>query len=183
MILGGGAFCPTASLIFKREIVEKIPEWYYTVAPVGDYFLQVFGAYPAGALFIPEPMSVYRKNVSVSWTNSVNQEEKREVFFQRFTTSLELLDTYYNLAYKREIESMILLQHRDIVKYFFMKRKNRKIQLYCEQYKKQYNYQLYRFKMFCLLIRFIPSNRIVHYIDTIIFRPKIVLTKIFSKKR
>jgi glycosyltransferase involved in cell wall biosynthesis len=60
MILGGGGFCPTPSLIIKREKIINLPEWFYKEAPVGDYFFQIFSSLNDGALYIDKVMSVYR---------------------------------------------------------------------------------------------------------------------------
>ena len=71
IILGGGGFMPTASILFKREMIEQYPMWIAEV-PVADTFLQVYSARNGGALYIPDVMSVYRRFVPGSWTEKNN---------------------------------------------------------------------------------------------------------------
>lgn len=69
IILGGGAFCPTASLIFRKEAMEVFDRLTANLnLPVGDVYTQICGALNGGALFMPEVMSVYRTGVDGSWT-------------------------------------------------------------------------------------------------------------------
>ena len=51
IIQGDGGFCPTASLIIKKEAIQNLP-MFVENAPVGDYFLQIFGSLKGGALYI-----------------------------------------------------------------------------------------------------------------------------------
>lgn len=67
VILGGGGFMATASIMLKREVVELIPKWYLD-APVGDYYLQILGSINGGALYFSREFSVYRFKHAGSWS-------------------------------------------------------------------------------------------------------------------
>jgi len=47
----GASFCPTASMVIRREVMDPIPD-FYTTAPVGDVFIQLLASLNGGALFI-----------------------------------------------------------------------------------------------------------------------------------
>jgi glycosyltransferase involved in cell wall biosynthesis len=93
IILAGGGFCPTASLMLRCELVKEIPEFFYK-APVGDYFIQILGAAKGGALYLPELMSVYRTDATGSWTNSIQNTQRNIEFKRSFIKSLRELDLY-----------------------------------------------------------------------------------------
>lgn len=67
IIYGGGEFCPTNSLMIKKEALA-LDEWLIEF-PVGDYYSQILAAMNGGALYIDEIMGVYRKNVPGSWSS------------------------------------------------------------------------------------------------------------------
>lgn len=69
LILGGGEFCPTNSVMVKGK--PKVYAWRMQV-PVGDYYIQIIHALNGGALYINEAMSVYRKGISGSWSDRHN---------------------------------------------------------------------------------------------------------------
>ncbi|BDO07876.1 hypothetical protein KAM481_15070 [Aeromonas caviae] len=67
VIRGGGDFMPTASIMLRRSVIKKVPGWFVT-APVGDFYLQVFGALNGGAIYLPIPSVAYRVDASGSWS-------------------------------------------------------------------------------------------------------------------
>ena len=69
IILNGGGYCPTPSLMFKRAFFESVPEWVVR-CPVGDFYHQALAAAPAGAIRISRPMSVYRVWAEGSFTSN-----------------------------------------------------------------------------------------------------------------
>lgn len=106
VILGDGEFCPTASLVLRQEVIKTLPDWFYKFAPVGDYFIQIFGSLRGGALYINRNMSIYRIMVPDSWTVVTENIEKRLVFIERFVRSLNFLKDDYG-RYQYEIEQVI----------------------------------------------------------------------------
>ena len=96
IIKGGGVFCPTASLVFKRDVLDNLPQWFYE-APAGDFFTQIFGSLHGGALYIDRPMSIYRRNTPGSWSMSkINAANSLEKFRKNTLTSFDNLDHYLN---------------------------------------------------------------------------------------
>ena len=67
VIIGGGGFMPTASLMLRVSVMKKIIPT-ILAEPILDYFLQIYSSLHNGALFLPEPMCIYRVNVPTSWT-------------------------------------------------------------------------------------------------------------------
>ena len=68
LIIGGGEFCPSASIIIYLESYEFQP-WKIDF-PVQDYFIQVLASINGGALYINEIMAAYRKGVPGSWSDN-----------------------------------------------------------------------------------------------------------------
>ena len=75
LLVHTGDYCPSPSLMLHRSVIERLPEWFYTTAPVGDFYLQVLAACPAGALYLPDVMAVYRTHAQGSWSQQQRQLE------------------------------------------------------------------------------------------------------------
>jgi glycosyltransferase involved in cell wall biosynthesis len=105
LIAADGAFCPTASLMLKRTLFDRLPAWYYERAPVGDYYLQVFGALSGGALYLPDAMSVYRSFTAGSWSASLYRKEKAGIIAHTARTMdcLAELDRFTDYRYSASI--------------------------------------------------------------------------------
>lgn len=107
VILGDGGFMPTASLVVKKEIVDNLPEWFHKDAPVGDYFIQIFGAKKAGALYINRVMGIYRIQHIESWSHSIKNENNKIMFVEKMQKVMKNLDEELNHKYFSEIEQWI----------------------------------------------------------------------------
>ncbi|MDO4266850.1 MAG: glycosyltransferase [Eubacteriales bacterium] len=73
---------PTASLLFRRELVSRLPE-FYEQAPIADIPLQLMAAAAGWAWYIDRPMCVYRLGGVSSWTTLMKQgdyEEKQKAY-------------------------------------------------------------------------------------------------------
>ncbi|WP_157203456.1 MULTISPECIES: glycosyltransferase [Methylomicrobium] len=105
LIAADGAFCPTASLMLKRSLFDRLPDWYYEKAPVGDYYLQVIGALSGGALYLPDAMSVYRPFTAGSWSASLYRKEKAGIVAhtERTLDCLAELDRFTDYRYSASI--------------------------------------------------------------------------------
>ncbi len=102
IVLGGGGFCPTASLVFEKEAVANMPEWFES-APFGDYFLQIFGSLKGGALYIDRPMAVTRRNAIGSWSSSMLNISKKEKEVKRILETYDEMDRYFDLRFHPEL--------------------------------------------------------------------------------
>ena len=74
VILGGGEFMPSPSLVIKSKVLNSLPEWYFNLGidGPGDVYLQIISAIPSGVLYLPKLRCVYRVNVPGSWTSRLN---------------------------------------------------------------------------------------------------------------
>jgi len=116
VILGGGGFCPTASIVFRKEVVLNLPDWYYTDAPVGDYFLQIFGAKNGGALYLNQIMSIYRRNHAGSWSAGQKDPEKNKKWIEEINMSMDKLNDYLGKQYENDIYQSASLMNFSILK-------------------------------------------------------------------
>lgn len=67
-----GQFAPTASYMFKRNVVNKLPNW-FSKCSVGDLFLELYSM-DNGGLYLPRTMSVYRVNAKGSWSEAIKND-------------------------------------------------------------------------------------------------------------
>jgi len=97
-------FIPTASFMFKRENLAKIPEWFEKCF-VGDWPLKLIMTSFGYAHYIDKVMSVYRKNANGSLTvNNENKEKKsddgKKYILERKKEIVNWLDEFTNKKYK-----------------------------------------------------------------------------------
>ncbi len=74
LVLGGGHFVPTASMMFRNEAIGELTAS-YAQAPVGDYFIQVFMGARGKSYYIDRPMALYRRHASGSWSQGFRSIE------------------------------------------------------------------------------------------------------------
>jgi len=115
-ILGGGMFIGTNSILYRKEVLENPPKWYFD-APVGDYPLQIFLASKGDVYYIDKSMSVYRHNVPGSWSNRVYFSERRINHFREICKMLDAINEYTNYKYKKEIEIRKKNNLKDVILY------------------------------------------------------------------
>lgn len=82
IILGGGGYCPTPSIVLRSSIAPLITECVLD-APVGDKFIQIIASFGHGALFLPEAMAVYRAGLPGSWNQRINDSVVLRQYEQR----------------------------------------------------------------------------------------------------
>jgi len=102
VIMGGGDFCPTASIVIKRSIIEGVQD-FLRQAPVGDYFLQVMGSLKGGALYLNKVMSAYRRDTPFSWTTEMQCLQKKRIFFNSILYTIQKFDLYLKRAHTSEL--------------------------------------------------------------------------------
>ena len=101
VILGGGHFVATSSLLCRREA-------YLLQTPmrevlVNDYVLQIQGALRGGMYYLDDCMSVYRQGVSGSWT-SQNGRWMPDDVREQLKQMLDVLNDYTNGQYHGTVE-------------------------------------------------------------------------------
>lgn len=67
IIMGGGGFCPSSSLMVRKDLYLNRPKE-VTEQFVGDYPNQIYFALMGKTYYIAKPMSVYRSCTPGSWT-------------------------------------------------------------------------------------------------------------------
>lgn len=105
VILGGGGFMPTASLIVKTNILQNLPEWFSKHAPVGDMYIQMIASLRGGAIFFPQKSGVYRTNIPGSWSTMQKKIacKKLEVYSNNHVICFSALGSE-NALYKSVID-------------------------------------------------------------------------------
>ncbi|MGL4570196.1 MAG: glycosyltransferase [Clostridium sp.] len=109
VILQGGGFIPTASIVYRKEIMIDPPEL-YTKASVGDYPLQLLCSLYGYMYCISDYMSVYRTNVQNSWTTNNYINVSKEKIIDRdkkIINILEMFDKYTNNNYKDIVKQAV----------------------------------------------------------------------------
>lgn len=103
VIAGGGGFVATNSLFYRRELLERQPD-FRKYCPL-DYSLQIQGSLRGGMLYLPDNMAVYRALVPGSWTTRMNNSKYTDVQRNRIKMMLDMVDqeTYgkYNKTIKK----------------------------------------------------------------------------------
>lgn len=137
VIKGGGGFCPTASLMIHRSVFDSLPDWFPTV-PVGDYYLQVFGACNGGALYLPDVMSAYRFARPGSFTtgDKVSHVAKIKDRIAQELRCLQLLDEF--LA-QRYIEAISHIQAVWLKEHATLALRNKHFELFNELIEKSWS--------------------------------------------
>ena len=112
IIVGGGGFLATGSMVYKKELMENPPEFYLN-APIGDYPMQMLLASQGHAYYIDKNMSAYRKGVKDSWTEKVfNSKDARNNIIKVNEGVIELLEgfnSYTNQSYINQINEVKLM--------------------------------------------------------------------------
>ncbi len=105
VILGGGGYLATCSLVYKNsKLNDIIPKWRKN-ANVGDYPLQIQGTLVGTLHYFPDTMCVYRYNCKESWTERFLGKDKERTLLHRkaeITWMLEL-DKATQRKYKHAI--------------------------------------------------------------------------------
>lgn len=112
IIIGGGGFCPTQAIIYRKYCMDNPPELYFK-APVGDYPLQMIVSSQGYAYYINEVMSVYRKVMSngSSWSNSNKSVEKNKKLYKELNYMLDEFDKYSNQKYNFAVNRAKLINN------------------------------------------------------------------------
>lgn len=110
LIIGGGGFCATASIMYCKKALENIPQFFID-AHVGDYPLQLLLASRGQVYYIDEPMSAYRVGIEGSWTTNLNSgNDSKEKNIKSRENDIKLLkefDIYTMHRYKEVIDLVI----------------------------------------------------------------------------
>lgn len=88
-----GTFAPTCSYMVRRETLSLLPEWFFSRAPVGDFFIEMYATRRGGALYIDAPMSVYRTTSDGSWhLNTYGNDEAFQKYLSAMIEAINLME-------------------------------------------------------------------------------------------
>lgn len=119
VILNGGLFCPTASIVYRHELLVDYPD-FARKCHVGDYPLQIFLALKGKIYFFVDVMGCYRVGAPGSWTESMSKAD-RATRLAKMDNEVEMLESYdlysgrkYTHAFTSRINHYKLLTYMDL---------------------------------------------------------------------
>lgn len=116
IILGGGGYLATNSLMFKKNIIKNLPR-FYLEAPVGDTPLILLCAAEGSVYYIDECMSVYRTNVPGSWSERVLKDrDKSKEHLIKMLQMYEQFDVYTKQKYSPSIRRQVSKRTKDYLR-------------------------------------------------------------------
>lgn len=107
-----GQYAPTGSYFFKKEIINSIPDW-FSEAPVGDYYIEVFASKMDGCACINEYMSVYRLDADNSWSINLTGEGKGGKIVKTYQKNILSLNKLVSLMPENEKSIRIKIAHAE----------------------------------------------------------------------
>lgn len=105
IIICGGELFATASMFFKTESANELPDWYWT-APVGDYPLCIWLSLAGTVHYMPDEMCVYRFMSQGSWSARNDASRSGKINLE-LIEMLDSINTYTKGAYSEAISATI----------------------------------------------------------------------------
>ena len=110
IIHGGGLFCPTASILFRKEFLSTYPD-VCERCHVGDYPLQLWLAVCGRIYYIDRDMAAYRQGDASSWTQRF-ASQSFEARTAKWLTEFEMLDAIDAMTEHRHADAIRRRQSR-----------------------------------------------------------------------
>ncbi|MGI6677930.1 MAG: glycosyltransferase family 2 protein [Dehalobacterium sp.] len=95
---GGGPKCPTASVVYVRDLMKNPPRFYHE-APVGDFAFSLVMLASGRIGYIDEVMSVRNLWVLGSWVTKFNHEASREDKVHHLQGMVRTLDEFNTFSH------------------------------------------------------------------------------------
>ena len=147
VIMGGGSYFATNSLLVRKEAVLDLPECFRSKG-FGDYQIAMHAAITGKCHVFVEFMSVTNRGVEGSWTSrNFNDESKRVVHYRKVIDLLQTIDKYYDGKYHAPISKTISKHEFDIA----LLEKDYKVMVRPEhkkRFRKQYKTGKERFRIY-----------------------------------
>lgn len=106
VLLGGGGFFATSSLLYVKSALDNPPRFFFD-SPVGDYPTQILLALHGKVFYMDETMSAYRYEIKGSWSQKTNSsDEKRIRVIKQFLRLLDEVDAYTGKRYAETIAGL-----------------------------------------------------------------------------
>lgn len=107
VINGGGGFVATNSLMYRAELVKKIPEFRKIL--MLDYTLQIQGSLRGGMLYLKDDMSAYRVMAKGSWTSRMSKDLACYVkHMNKVDQMLTILNKETDFVYDKVTQKLVL---------------------------------------------------------------------------
>lgn len=106
VIIGGGNFVGTATLVFRRTTVDRCSRFREYLD--FDYTLQIDGSIRGGMGYLPECMSIYRSMVPGSWSSRTANSPEYLSFMEAKNKMFSILDAEYNRRFHNAIMARML---------------------------------------------------------------------------
>jgi glycosyltransferase involved in cell wall biosynthesis len=109
LIKGEGSFVPTLSILFRRSLIPEIPGFLKS-APMGDYFLTLILGDKGDGYYVDQPMAVYRKQVTGSWSENNNKLSDQSLLkqFKEIILSLNSFNDYTLSRHNKLVKNQLL---------------------------------------------------------------------------
>jgi len=91
-------FISTSSVVFRRGLFAKLPDWFNTV-DIGDWALHLMNADQGKIRYFPETLAVYRVHHGGLWSGATPVVRGRQVI-----TMLDQVDSHLGFRYKKTIK-------------------------------------------------------------------------------
>lgn len=121
MILGGGYFIQTATIVYKKEILYFMKEVFIRQCKTGDYSLQIMCSIKGKVRYLSEKTAVYRYQNPGSWSsnNKNNNIERLIKYWRSVLNMLDGFDDYTNGKFSETIKQRkINFISEKIIKYY-----------------------------------------------------------------
>lgn len=110
VILGGGAYVATNSLMYRAKLDRELPE--FRVRLTLDYTLQIQGSLRGGMLYLNDCMSAYRWMSIGSWTSQTFASISRlKVTCEKVSNMLREVDKATNYVHNDAISKRLLIEN------------------------------------------------------------------------
>ncbi|MFS0576484.1 glycosyltransferase [Sporosarcina sp. 179-K 3D1 HS] len=101
-------FIPTASYLFRKELLDNPPDWYMT-AIVGDVPVKLIAASHGYAYYMDEIMSVYRTGVKGSvtyiWRKESGNKQRQQIINSGFLVMFDAFNDYSNGLFEQDLDT------------------------------------------------------------------------------
>lgn len=141
VILGGGDYVNTNTLMFRATLNDNIPKFRYILCI--DYTLQIHGSLRGGMLFLPDIMSCYRFLCAGSWTKRIGKEiDKYNLHSQLMQNMMVQLNLDTKSIYKKEINTIL-----NEIAFNKLRRNQQYKKALCKQYRSIFKVQPFKRKV------------------------------------
>lgn len=114
VILGGGGFVATNSLMYRSSLISNLPSFRQYMDL--DYAIQINGSLRGGMGYLSDTMSAYRVASKESWTMRMAQNSNEHIYLLlKIITMLNILDNDTNRIHHNIIEKAIFEQEMQII--------------------------------------------------------------------